>query len=137
MFKWRSNRINQEDKLHSSSHEFCFVYLSSSLFLSLLLHTHLHLLIRFCIYLSTKKFTNPSQPQTLFLSLASLSHFFSYLISMETTNHLFRSHFFVLSWIILCITVLLPSFFFLISDVIPNLLRFYYFSLPFEHSSSL
>ena len=136
MFKWRSNRINQEDKLHSSSHEFCFVYLSSSLFLSPFTHTSTSTYSLLYLSLHQKIHQSKPTPNVIFISCVSFS-FFSYLISMETTNHLFRSHFFVLSWIILCITVLLPSFFFLISDVIPNLLRFYYFSLPFEHSSSL
>jgi len=129
MFKWRSRRTDQEDKLLSSSHEFrLFVFLFFP-------STHTSTSTYSLLYLSLNpKFTNPSTPNFILISCIS----FSNLISMETTNHLFRSHFFVLSWIILCITVLLASFSFFFFDVCcySNLLRLF-FPLPFEHSSSL
>lgn len=129
MFKWRSRRTNQEDKLHSSSHEFrLLVFLS---FFSLL-HTHLHLLIRFCIYLSTKN--SPIQAPKPY----------SYLLHLFFKSHQHGDHKPFVSHSFLCFVLdyfmyylLLPSFL-LFFDLCcySNLLRFF-FSLPFEHSSSL
>jgi len=98
-------------------------------------HTSTHLLIRFCIYLSTKKFTNPSQPQTLFLSLASLSLFLFQISSAWRPQTIC---FAVISLFCLGLFYVLPSYcplflFFLIYVVIQISFDFlFFFTPPFD-----
>ena len=133
MFKWRSKRIDQEDKLHSSSHERRLVYLSFSLF-HFSPSTHTSTSTYSLLYLSPPK-NSPIQanPKCYFYLL----HLFLFLFFK---SHQHGDHKPFVSQSFLCFVLdyfmyyrLTTFFFFLISVVkSPSI-----FSLPFEHSSGL
>jgi len=119
MFKLRSRRIDQEDKLHSSSHEF---------FLFSFLHTHLHIYLFSFVSISQPK-NSPIQAHTTNV-ISCISFFFQISSAWRPQTICFTVIFFVLSWIILCITDLLPFSLFFDLCCYPNLIRFSFFLFP-------
>jgi len=130
MFKWRSKRIDQEDKLHCSSHELHLVYLSFSL-LYFSFYTHIYIYLFASVSISPPKNSPIQANPKRYFYLLHLFLFFFFKSHQHGDHKPFVSQSFLCFVLDYFMYYRLTALFFSFFDLCySNLFRFYFFHSP-------